>query len=253
MRKILAIARFTLLDALRSRLGTTSFIVMLVLTASSLFLHELAITDGQRVQLGFLAPALRFTAMFIIGAFIISTLQREFNERSATLILALDLARAHYVAGKILGFIGIACSVAILFSLPILLLADAVIGWAWSVSLIMEAAIVAVFAVFCATSLRSMTAGLVLTLGFYVLAKTIVVLQLISHASLLAATSLHRYMNGALDLLSLILPRLDNFAQTGWLVDSAPVIALAPLALQTLIFVGLISSATMIDIYRKNF
>ncbi len=253
MRKILAIVRFTLLDALRSRLLLMSFIVVLILTASSLFLHELAITDGTRVQLGFLAPALRFTAMFIIAAFTVTTLQREFNERSATLILALDLARAHYVAGKILGFIAIGGFVALFFSLPLALWGEGARGWMWSLSLILEAAIVAAFAVFCATSLRGMTAALVLTLSFYFLAKTIAVLQLISHASLLATHPLHRYMNGALDLLALLLPRLDKFAQTNWLVDAVPAYALAPLAAQTLIFVALIGSATLIDIYRKNF
>lgn len=253
MRKILAIISFTFLDALRGRLFVLSFIVMLILTASSLFLHELAITDSRRVQLGFLAPALRFSSMFIIAAFIISTLQREFNERGATLILALDLSRAQFVAGKILGFIGVAGVVALFFSLPILLMADGLSGLVWAASLIFEAAIIATFAVFCASSLRSMTAALVLTLSFYFLAKTIAVLQLISHASLLATNHLHRYMNGALDLLALILPRLDKFAQTSWLVDAGATFTFTPLAVQTVIFVALISSATMIDVYRKNF
>ena len=53
--------------------------------------------------------------------------------------------------------------------------------------------------------------------------------------------------------LALLLPRLDQFAQTRWLVDGVvPAPMLGALALQTLIFVALITSAAMFDMYRKN-
>lgn len=254
MRKILAIARFTFLDAIRSRFLWIAFGVMFVLSAASLLLHELSITDSLRIQIGVLAPALRFSLAFVLAAFIISTLQREFNEQGAALVLALDLPRAHYVWGKTLGFVCLAGCSALIFSLPLIWLSPGAPYLTWTLSLCMEAAMVSTFALFCAISLRSLTAALVLTLGFYFLAKTIAVLQLISHASLVAGTSLHRYMNGALDLLALLLPRLDKFAQTGWLVDGlAGFAVLGGQLMQTLIYVALIAVAATIDMQRKNF
>ena len=254
MRKILAIARFTFLDAVRSRLLLVAVVLMIVLSASSALLNELAITDSVRIQVGVLAPALRFSLAFLIAAFVISTLQREFNEQGAALVLAQDLPRGHYVLGKTLGFTLLAWCIALLFSLPLFWLTAIAQYLAWTASLFMEAAIVSTFAVFCAISLRNMTSALVLTLGFYLLAKTIAVLQLMSHASLAATSGVHRYMNGALDIVALLLPRLDKFAQTGWLVDGfAGFSVVGALLPQTLIYIALIAVAAIIDMQRKNF
>ena len=111
---------------------------------------------------------------------------------------------------------------------------------------------IAAISLFCAFSLRSVAAGLLLTIGFYALAKSLATVQLISHASLNAASISHRYTTGLLDTLALLLPRLDQFAPTRWLVDGVETAMLGGLALQTLIFVGLVVSATIFDLYRKN-
>ena len=58
-------------------------------------------------------------------------------------------------------------------------------------------------------------------------------------------------MTHMLDTLALLLPRLDEFAQTRWLVDGVSG-ALGPLALQALIFSALVTAAAMFDMYRKN-
>ena len=59
-------------------------------------------------------------------------------------------------------------------------------------------------------------------------------------------------MTGLLDTLALLLPSLDQFAPTGWLVDGIDSTLLGSLALQASIFVALVMSAAMFDLYRKN-
>jgi ABC-type transport system involved in multi-copper enzyme maturation permease subunit len=252
MRKILAIARFTLLEAARSRLSWLVLGTVLVLSLASLLVRELAITDSQRLQLAFLATSLRVTSALLTATFIISSLQREFNDKVPALVLALDVPRSHFVLGKAVGLSLTALFIALACALPLTLLAPAMAWWPWTVSLMLESWIIAAISVFCGFSLRSVSAGLLFTAGFYVLAKSLAVIQLISHASLNAATISHRYMTGLLDVLALLLPRLDQFAQTGWLVDVVGRAALGGLALQALIFVALVTSATMFDLYRKN-
>lgn len=260
MRKILAIARFTLLEAARSRLSWLVLGAVSVLSLASLLVRELAITDSQRLQLAFLATALRLTSALLTAAFIISSLQREFNDKVPALVLALDVPRSHFVLGKAAGLslaaLGIALTCALPLALPLALLAPAAAWWPWTISLLLETTIVAAVSLFCGISLRSVAAGLLFTIGFYVLAKSLAAIQLISHASLNAATPSQRYMTGLLDTLALLLPRLEQFAPTPWLVeglvDGIDSAGLTGLVLQALIFVALVTSATMFDLYRKN-
>jgi ABC-type transport system involved in multi-copper enzyme maturation permease subunit len=252
MRKILAIARFTLLEAARSRLSWLVLGAVLVLVLASLLVRELAITDSQRLQLAFLASLLRATSALLSAIFIISSLQREFNDKVPTLLLALDLPRSHFVLGKAAGLSLAAMLIALSCAAPLALFAPAAAWWPWTLSLLLETAIVAAVALFCGISLRSVSAGLLFSVGFYVLAKSLAAIQLISHASLNAATLSQRYMTGLLDTLALLLPRLDQFAPTPWLVDGIATTGLTGLALQALIFVALATSAAMFDLYRKN-
>ena len=251
MHKIFSIARYTLLEAARSRLVWLVLGTILIFCAMSLFIRELAITDSVRLQTAFLATSLRSTSFFLIAAFIIGTLQRELNDKSPALLLALDLPRSHFVLGKYLGMAGVASLIGLSCALPLALLTPSAVWLAWTTSLLLEAWIIAAVSVFCGISLRSVAAGLAFTIGFYLLAKSLAALQLISHASLDAASLTHRYLTGLLDALALLLPRLDEFAKTSWLVDGAST-ALGPLALQALVFSALVTAAAMFDMYRKN-
>lgn len=252
MRKIIAIARFTLLEAARSRLIWLVLGTAIALALASLLVRELAITESQRIQTAFLASLLRITNTLVIAAFIISTLQREFNDKVPALVLALDVARSQFVLGKALGLGLVAALIALTYALPLALLVPASALWPWMASLVLESWIIAAISLFCGFSLRSIAAGLLFTIGFYVLAKSVAAIQLISHASLNATSATHGYMTGLLDTLALLLPRLDQFAQTHWLVDGAETAMLGGLALQTLIFVALITCAAVFDLYRKN-
>ena len=251
MRKILAITYYTLLEARRSRLAWLVLGTVCIFAAASFLIQELAITDSLRLQVAFLATSLRAASFFLIAAFIISTLQREYNDKGPTLLLALDLPRSHYVLGKALGMVSVASLIALSCALPLALFVAPAAWITWTVSLLLEALIIAAVSVFCGISLRSVAAGLALTLGFYLLAKSVATLQLISHASSGGASLSHRYMTQMLDTLALMLPRLDQFAQTGWLVDGMTG-ALGPLAFQALIFSAFVTAAAMFDMYRKN-
>ncbi|MGH8632471.1 MAG: ABC transporter permease, partial [Burkholderiales bacterium] len=56
------------------------------------------------------------------------------------------------------------------------------------------------------------------------------------------------------DLLSLLLPRLDAFTQTAWLLDAQPLpITGGSLVIQVLVYVFLLLAAAMFDLYRRSF
>ena len=91
--------------------------------------------------------------------------------------------------------------------------------------------------------------------AFYLLARSINAILLIGQSPILESTALsHKFINGLVMAISFILPDLDKFTQTGWLIYSRGTIQdFWFVAIQTLIYLALLSTAALFDLYRKNF
>ena len=69
-----------------------------------------------------------------------------------------------------------------------------------------------------------------------------------------ADTFSHQVIQFMVDGLALVMPALDAWTQTAWLVNQqAPWSAMLELAGQSALYVALLAAATMFDFYRKNF
>ncbi len=252
-RAIFTIAYFTFLEAARARLMRLLLLVLLAAFAGSLFLQSIAIADSQRIQTAFLAALLRPASMFVLSLFIISSLSREFNEKGLELILSLDIPRASYVLGKQLGFMGIALLLAAAISLLLAAFAPAGQVALWGLSLLCELWIMTALSLFCLFTFSQIMPAMSLALGFYLLARTIGAIQLIGHTPLNETGPARQFMVHAIDTIALLLPRLDTFTQTAWLVNSTgnwP--QLGPIAWQTAIYLALLISGALFDLSRKN-
>lgn len=252
---VFTIARYTLLEALRARLPWLVLLMLLVLLAASALLGQLAITESGRIQTAFLAATLRPAAVFMLCLHIIGSMTREFNDKGFEFILSLDIPRASYVLGKLLGFglVGILLAVAV--SAAVMALAPAADGLLWATSLVCELWVVAALSLFCVVALPHIMPAASFVLGFYVLARSIGAMQLMSSSPIADASGLaHQALPRLVDLLALLLPRLDTFTQSAWLVDhSGGWNLIATIAAQAVIYVGLLAAATMFDLYRKNY
>ena len=76
-----------------------------------------------------------------------------------------------------------------------------------------------------------------------------------SGSSLLGADGFGQKASAALaDALAILLPRMDAFTQTAWLVNDVGALpTLFNILLQTVVYVSLLLAAAMFDLYRKNF
>ena len=64
----------------------------------------------------------------------------------------------------------------------------------------------------------------------------------------------HQVIQFMVDALALVMPALDAWTQTAWLVNQqASWAAMLELAGQSALYVALLAAATMFDFYRKNF
>lgn len=253
--RIATIARYTLLEAARTQLPALVLVTFALLFAASFFIETISITEGARFQSGFYAATARLAAVFIAALYVIATVAREFNDKVLEVLLALDLPRSHYVLGKLAGFLAIALAIAAAAAAPLAGLAAPQPALAWAASLALELAIVAALALFCVITFNQLTAAACFVLAFYALARSLTAIRLMSENPITGADTLpHQAARFVIEALALLLPALDSWTQTAWLVNEAAFWpALAPLAWQSALYVALLAAAALFDFHRKNF
>ena len=253
--RIATIARYTLLEALRTRLAALVVIALVALLATSYFVLSLAVIEGARFQAGFYAAGARLACVFVIGLYAIVSVTREFDDKGLDVLLALDLPRSHYVLGKLAGFLAIAALVAVAAALPLALLAPPAAAAQWMLSLGFELAIVAALALFCVLTFSQLTLAATFVLAFYLLARSLTAIRLMSANPLTGSdTFAYQAARTVTEGLALVMPALDEWTRTAWVVDGlAPWSALLELAGESALYVALLAAAAMFDFYRKNF
>jgi ABC-type transport system involved in multi-copper enzyme maturation permease subunit len=252
---IATIARYTLLEAMRTRLPGLVAAVVLLLVAASFFVHEIAVTEGARLQTGFYAATMRLAAVFIAGLYVLTSLSREFNDKGLDILLALDLRRSHYILGKLAGFLLIGAVVAVAAALPLAWLASLAAALQWGISMVFELAVIVALALFCVLTFSQVMPAASFVLGFYLLARALTAIRLMGAAPVSGADELsHQAMALLAEALALVMPAFDRWTQTAWLVNEpAAWSEVGALVLQGTVYLVLLGAAAMFDLYRKNF
>jgi hypothetical protein len=247
------ISRYTLLEAWRNRFPVLVLAVIAVLYVIGMFVRELAITESTQVQVGFVAASTRLAAVFVVALYVLQGLAREAQDKIAEIIFSLDLPRAIYVLGKFLAYATLCAVVSAICALPVVILAPGGGALAWGASLMLELWLIAAASVFCMATFSQLLPAATFVAGFYLLGRSITAIQLMS-TSTLAGNDWGAHAAAIIaDSLSLLMPRLDAFTQTAWLLEARPVpITAGSMIAQMLIYVGLLLAAAMFDLYRRN-
>ena len=123
----------------------------------------------------------------------------------------------------------------------------AALGW-WTLSLLLEATIVALAALFFALALRSAVTSALACLGLYLLGRVIGLLDGIAAAQ--DAGGLLDHLTG---LLALVLPRLDLLGRSVWLVHGiGDPATLLPVLLQCTLYAVALAAAATYDFGRRQ-
>lgn len=242
-------------EALKNRLAQMLVVLMFIGFASALFVKQLAIMESVAIETAFIAALYRMGSVFLLAVFIITSQIREGNDKGLDLLLSLPISRALFFVGKFWGYASCALIAAAVISLPLFLLVPPVQVLAWGISLALELLIITAASLFFVMALTHSMGSLLSVMGLYLLSRTMAALQLMGATSLVETSGVVRQItNGMLNAIALLLPRLDLFTQTSWLVNHAGGMADLPaLALQTLIYVTLLVGAALFDLYRKNY
>lgn len=253
MRSILTIARFTLIESIRNRLFILVLLGVFLLFLLALFIGGLAITETVQVQNAMAAIVLRLFAVFITSVFVITSTIREFNDKGVELIIALDLDRYIYMLGKMLGFYLLSVLIAAVVCAPLILTADLLPLAVWCSSLIFELWIVTAFSLLSLITFKNITSVFAVVAAFYLLARTINVIQMIGSSAILELSLSHKVIAAVIDIIALLLPTLDQFTRTEWLVYGSSINDYLFVVIQAAIYIPLLLAAAAFDLQRRNF
>lgn len=247
------LARFILVEAFRSGLPwlAAASLVLAVLIAA--FLSQVAVTESLALQISVVAALLRAAAVFLVAAHVASSTLREINDKGLELMLALPIGRSTHYLGRLAGHIAAGAALALLFALPLALWAAPGALALWTLSLALEAGLVAAAALFFSMTLAQLVPAIAATAGLYLLGRSIATIQAIASGPLSEPSIAGDAARIALDGIALLLPRLEEATRSEWLLYGLPgvksyAIVLAGLAL----YAALLSAAGLFDFHRRN-
>ena len=251
--RIAAIARYTFLEAVRNRLFGLTAAGLLCLLGITEFIGELAITETAQIQAALIGAGMRLFAVCTVALFVITSVVRESNDKGFEALLSLPIPRHAYFFGKYLGFLALSLVIAAATSALLLLYAEPGSVLVWFASLACELAIVVALALLCVFTFSNVTVAFMLVLAFYLLSRSMHAIQLISASPILESMSFSQeYIKRLFDVVAFVLPDLHEFTRSEWLAWGGGPESLAGILAQTVVFVVLLGSAAIFDLYRRE-
>ena len=247
--------RYILITALRDWFFLGLLCGVVCATLISATLGSTAFIEEKEMTITYAAGSCRLILMVGLIVFVCFHIRHAFDTKEIDVILSRPISRTNLVLAYWLGF----SVVSLLLALPVIGIV-AVLGIlngagfaAWATSLVLEALLVVALGLFSALALRSAVASVLACMGFYVLSRMMAFFVITAQSGIFNETKFE-VLKWALVGLSTVVPRLDFFAQTEWLVyglDSARDWQL--FALQAAIYIPVLLVASVLDFKRKQF
>lgn len=248
--------RYILITALRDWLFLGLMLGIVLATAISASLGGTAFIEQQEMTLTFAAGSSRLILVVGLIVFVCFHIRTAFDTKEIDVIMSRPISRQNLIVAYWLGF----CFVAFLLTLPVIgLMAmlgvpsmEGFVGW--SLSLLLETFLVVALALFSAFTLRSGVTSVLATMGFYVLSRMMAFFIVTSKSGMVNTDFKYTILKEALALISTVVPRLDLFAKTEWLIygfnSSQDWVVFV---LQVVVFVPILMLAAIVDFKKREF
>ena len=252
---LLSIARFTVIEAIRTRLLWIAIGLLLVVVLAAEFAATLALTDSQGYRLGVYATLSRLSLVCVIALFVSTSAVRELQDRMLDLTLSRPVPRAAWYLGRLTGFGAAALVLALLAALPLVFFVPAATAALWGLSLAAELWLVVAACLTCVITLSQVTLALLAVAAFYILSRAMGAIVLMSTGPTVDPSAWSSVVIEKLvATVALLLPSLDRFTQASWLTsgvgDSS---LLADVAGQTVIYSAVLIGIGLFDFYRREY
>lgn len=243
--------RYVLLTAQRDFLFFALAIAILAAVALSMFLGSNSLSEQSETSMVFAAGVVRMVLVLGLTIFTAFSIARFFENREIELMVVRPVSRASFVFSFWVGFSMVALLFVLFSSIILYLFSNPNLeGFLyWSGSLLLESMLVLALTMAAALILRSAVSAVMLSLGFYILSRLSGFIMLI-----VTKPGPETIENNIFLGISAIIPRLDLFAKTEWLVYG---ISNSTEALQyfvqAAVFAILLLGIAIYDFQRKEF
>ena len=254
---MLSTIRYVLITAMRDKLFLALVLALLGAAYISSVLGSTAMVEARQMTITFTAASARVIIMVGLIVFIGFHMRNAFDAREIDVLLSRPVSRTAVVISYWLGFAAVAtCLVipaaVIVYALGLLNVSGFML---WALSLLFESYLVVSIALFAALTAASGVGTVLSALAIYAIARMMGFFILTLKSGLLfQMQELNAGAHWVLTAISTVVPRLDFFAKSNWLVYGPKSYDdLYLFLLQTAVFVPLLLIAAIIDFKRKQF
>lgn len=254
---MLSTVRYVLLTAIRDRLFLGLLLAVLAAAYISSVMGSTAMVETKQMAVTFTASSARIIIMVGIIVFIGFHMRNAFDTREIDVLLSRPISRTSLVIAYWLGF----AVVATVLVIPAVVLVYVmglinVTGFMlWALSLLLESYLVVSLALFAALTASSGVATVLASLAIYTLSRMMGFFVITTKSGMLFhQAEINIGATWVLNAVSTVVPRLDFFAKSSWLVYGAKSYDdLTLFLMQAGAFIPLLIVASVIDFKRKQF
>ena len=250
----LTIVKYVLLAAMRDKLIYSLLAAMALVVSLSYFFGGSAVVEQDQFVLVYVASVLRLLFVFGVVLFVIFFIRKSFDNKDIEYLLSRPVGRKNFIGSYLLALIILCAFFSIVGGLAVYAVGKAYVTTSyllWAYSFFIELSIMAAAALFFAMALNTPVSATIVTFAFYVLSRLIG--QLIGIVTNVHHFGSYEVMSNIVKTVSLFVPRLDLMTQSSWLLYGSGDIGFVLVTVQGMIFVCVLSCASMIDFVRRQF
>jgi ABC-type transport system involved in multi-copper enzyme maturation permease subunit len=251
------IIRYTLITALRDWLFLGLILLVAMAYGLSVFTGSTALVEQSQMSIAYFAGSSRIALLVGLIVFVCFHVRRLFDNREIESMLSKPISRTQFVVAYWLGF----AILAFIAVLPIIIIMLTVFSpnlfglVYWTSSLILEISLVLAFALVSSLILRSAVSAVLASFAFYFISRLMgFFVATLDQQSLLNSGTGGKIMGEALKALSSVIPRLDLYAKSSWLIYGVEgQMDLWVFQAQSFVFIALLLAMAVFDFKRKQF
>lgn len=258
---MISIIRYTMITALRDLLFIGLLAVILIAIFVSSFLGGTALTEQHQMIISYVSGSIRLILTTGLIIFVCFHVKRLFDNKEIEFILSKPISRKSFVISYWMSFaiLSLILTICVTIFVGLFTKPNFYGLLTWGSSLACENLLIVAFALVSALILKSAVASVLSTLCFYFLSRMmgffVVAIKNPFNINMPTANSFLEWISQwIVELTSILLPRLDLFAKTKWLIygiDKQHELSI--FLLQSLIYICLLLTMAILDFNRKQF
>ena len=255
------IIKYILITALRDWLLIGLVGMSFLAVALSMFLGGTALVEEQHMSLAYMSGLNRLILVTGFILFICFHVRRSLDNKEIDALLSKPISRSYFIISYWVSFL----ILNILVNIPVFIIIaglgnifyteTSIYGvFIWSLSLICEISLISAFAILSSLILKSAVGSVMACYCFYLLSRMISFFTSIEMPlSERGSNIIEKIMGKVLEGVSALLPRLDQYANTEWVIYTTNIEISYVWIVQSLIYIPILLTMSVIDFKKKQF